>query len=243
MTNGWEESAEAWISGLGAEGDFARRFVLDAPMLERVQLSGARTALDVGCGEGRFCRLLAAEGVGTAGIDASESLIRQARRLHPEGDYRVAHAEQLPFEDSTFDVVVAYLSLIDIAGVEAAINEMNRVLRPGGHLLIANLTSFWSASNPTGWQIEADGTKRFVMDHYMSERSDWIGWGGLRVLNWHRPLSTYMSLLLGAGLQLRYFDEPLPHSGDLEQIELFARVPGFLVMDWEKPQLAAAVQS
>jgi SAM-dependent methyltransferase len=242
MTNGWEESAEAWISGLGIEGDFARRFVLDTPMLERIQLSGAMNVLDVGCGEGRFCRLLAAEGLSTAGIDPSESLIRQARRLHPEGDYRVAGAEELPFGNETFDLVVAYLSLIDIPDIEAAIDEMDRVLRPGGHLLIANLNSFYSASNPSGWRTEADGTRRFEIDHYMAERSDWIGWGDLRVLNWHRPLSTYMSLLLGAGLQLRHFDEPLPHGGDAGQRDDFRRVPSFLIMDWEKPQLVNGVR-
>ena len=112
------------------------------------------------------------------------------------------------------------------------------MLRPGGRLLIANLNSFYSASNPTGWRREADGTRRFMIDHYMDERSDWIGWGDLRVLNWHRPLSTYMSILLRTGLQLRHFDEPLPHGGEAEQLDLFRRVPSFLVMDWEKPPVA-----
>lgn len=240
MTNGWEESAEAWISTVGADGDFARRFVLDRPMLARIQRTGAGTVLDVGCGEGRFSRLLAAEGLATAGIDPSESLIGRAKYLHHEGDYRVADAEHLPFEDATFDLVVAYLSLIDIPDIKAAIGEMNRVLRPGGHLLIANLNSFYSASNPTGWRSGPDGTQYFAIDHYMTERSDWIGWRDLRVLNWHRPLSTYMSLLLETGFQLRHFDEPLPHGGDAGQIELFRRVPSFVVMDWEKPPSPAA---
>jgi hypothetical protein len=44
-----------------------------------------------------------------------------------------------------------------------------------------------------------------------------------------------MSLLLGAGLELRHFAEPLPHGGDPAQLELFRRVPGFLIMDWQKP--------
>lgn len=235
MTGGWEESAEAWIATQGVDGDYARRFVLDRPMLERVALSGATTALDVGCGEGRFCRMLAAAGLNTTGIDPSPSLLAQARRLHPEGDYREAKAEQLPFADQSFDLVVAYLSLIDIPDLSAGISEMHRVLRSGGHLLIANLTSVWSASNPTGWRTGPDGSAQFMIDHYMDERADWVGWANLRVLNWHRPLSTYMSLLLNAGLQLRYFDEPMPHDGSAEQLAKQRRVPGFIIMDWEKP--------
>ena len=235
MDNGWEESAEAWIATVGPEGDFARRFVLDRPMLERVALTGARTALDVGCGEGRFCRMLAASGVKTAGIDPAPSLIGRARLLDPQGDYREAKAEALPFEDESFDLVVAYLSLIDIPDLSAAIGEMQRVLRSGGHLLIANLTSFWSASNPTGWRKGPDGSEQFMIDHYMDERADWVGWGNLRVKNWHRPLSTYMSLLLNAGLQLRYFDEPVPYGGAPEHLKSARRVPGFMIMDWEKP--------
>jgi len=235
MSDGWEESAVAWISMLGEHGDFARRYVLDGPMLDLAVKSGAQTALDVGCGEGRFCRMLGARGIRTAGIDPTESFIREAKRLDPSGDYRIAGAEELPFEAGHFDLVIAYLSLIDIPDLAAAIAEMSRVLRPGGHLLIANLTSFYSASNPDGWRTSEDGLRRFEIDNYMVERADWVGWGGLRVINWHRPMSTYMALLLGAGLELRHFDEPMPVDGGPEAEETFRRVPSFLIMDWQKP--------
>lgn len=240
MTNGWEESAWAWIDTLGTQGDPARQLVLDPAMLGRVDLHGATgRSLDVGCGEGRFCRMLKARGWDTAGIDPSTSLIGQAQRLQPDGDFKVAGAEQLPFDDEEFDLVVAYMSLLDIQDVRVAIAEMERVLRPNGHLLIANLTSFSTAANPDPWKPLADGTQAWVIDNYMDERSYWIGWGNLRVMNWHRPLSTYMSLLLDAGLQLRHFDEPMPRGGSPEMLERSGlaasrRIPGFLVMDWQK---------
>jgi hypothetical protein len=53
-SNGWNDSAEAWIAELGAEGDFGRRYVLDSPKIERIRGQGFGAALDVGCGEGRF---------------------------------------------------------------------------------------------------------------------------------------------------------------------------------------------
>ena len=128
VTEGWDESAAAWIAELDEHGDYTRTHVLDPVMKVRTAGRGFAFALDVGCGEGRFCRLM--------------------RLAFPAGDYRRARAEQLPFLDAQFDLVVSYLSLIDIADAEQAIAEMVRVLQPGGTLLIANLTSFSSAAAP-----------------------------------------------------------------------------------------------
>lgn len=51
--DGWAGSADAWIKEQSDGGDYARRFVLDGPMADRIRDRGFRTALDVGCGEGR----------------------------------------------------------------------------------------------------------------------------------------------------------------------------------------------
>lgn len=234
MSDGWDESASAWIASLGERGDFGREFVLDGPMLERVRGRGFQNALDVGCGEGRFCRLLGPLGVRTAGVDPTEALIQRARLLDPGGDYRIGRAETLDFPDESFDLVVSYLTLIDISDNGRAIAEMARVLRPGGTLLIANLTSFSTAS-AAGWKADADGEPRFAIDHYLEERAEWVEWDGLRIRNWHRPLGAYMALLLDQNLTLRHFSEPAPTGGDPATIARYRRVPWFLMMEWEKP--------
>jgi SAM-dependent methyltransferase len=166
MTNGWDESAAAWIADMGARGDYGREFVLDRPMIGRVKDRGFRQALDVGCGEGRFCRMLNEVGIRTVGIDPTRTLIRHARQQDPEGEYRLGVAEALDFADRSFDLVVSYLTLINIPDLRAAIAEMNRVLQPGGTLLIANLTSFMTAGPPAGWARDKNGEARFHIDHY-----------------------------------------------------------------------------
>jgi SAM-dependent methyltransferase len=236
MPNGWEESAAAWIQEMGERGDFGRQFVLDVPMMARVTNRGFKTALDIGCGEGRFCRMLKRVGIKTIGIDPTESLIRHAREQDSDGDYRISQAEALDLPDQAIDLVVSYLTLIDIPDIRSAISEMTRVLQSGGTLLIANLTSFSTAGNPPGWFVDDAGQPRFCIDHYLEEQACWASWRGIRIQNWHRPLSTYMSLLLEQGLLLRHFAEPSPTGGDPAQAAKYQRVPYFLIMEWQKPE-------
>src|SRR5262245_16459894 len=135
MSDGWNESAEAWIASMGERGDWSREYVLDAAMLARIEGRTYRGALDVGCGEGRFCRLLRQRGFETIGVDPTVALIEEARRRDPGGKYLLGRAEQLDFVDDRFDLVVSYLTLIDIPDFRTAITEMTRVLKPGGRLL------------------------------------------------------------------------------------------------------------
>lgn len=239
MNNGWEQSAEAWIADMGEHGDFGRKYVLDPVMLPLALAGKPKTALDVGCGEGRFCRMLAEQGVATTGVDPTRALIAHAKRCDPRGTYFEANATTLPFGDGVFDLVVSCLSLVDIPDAATAIREMARVLAPAGRLLIANSNGFNTAgdgSNQLGWARDTFGRKlHFRIDHYLQERSQWIEWRGIRVQNHHRPLSTYMKLLLAQGLSLTHFDEPRPTTdAPPHRAADYVRAPWFVVMVWAK---------
>ncbi len=232
--DGWKESAEAWLDEMGDEGDYARKFILDAPMLERVAGRGFRRALDVGCGEGRFCRMLQGLGMETVGVDPTVVLIERARTLDGAGEYRIETAEGMDVAPGSFDLVVSYLSLIDIPDLARATAKMAEALRPGGTMLIANLTSFNTAALPDGWVRGGVGGRRFCIDNYLEERAQWVTWRGVRIRNWHRPLSTYMTLFLKNQLDLQHFAEPSPRGGDRLRAERYRRVPWFHIMEWRK---------
>ena len=222
--NGWEASAAAWIADMGENGDFGRRYVLDHVMLDRALACRPASALDVGCGEGRFCRLLRARGVDAIGVDPTSRLLRRARELDPEGAYVEGVAEALPFGDSQFDLVVSYLSLIDIPDAARAIAEMTRVLKSGGALLIANLTSFNTAQDKAG-----------RVSDYLEPRASWVEYRNIRILNHHRPLQTYMQALLSEGLCMTYFVEPAPMPGaPPEKASRYCSAPWYVVMEWAK---------
>lgn len=235
MSDDWERSAAAWIASQGEAGDFARRHVLDAPMLARIADRGFQNALDIGCGEGRFCRMIAPHVGRAVGIDPSPSLIAEAARRDPGGDYLVGYAEALDMANGAFDLVISYLSLIDIEHIEPAIAEMARVLAPGGTLLIANLNGFNTANDGQGWRRDWRGTPRdFMIDNYLTERPVRAAWRGIDVINWHRPMSTYMTLLIDAGLRLTMFAEPAPTSGDRDKADRYRRVPQAHIMEWQR---------
>lgn len=221
---------------MGEHGDFGRRYVLDPVMLPRALAARPANALDVGCGEGRFCRMLAAHGVATTGIDLTRALIAESKRRDPAGTYVEGDAARLPFDDASFDLVVSYLSLIDMPDPAPPIEEMARVLRPGGRLLITNLNGFNTAGQETGWSLDENGKrKHFQIDQYLTESAAWVEWRGIRIVNYHRPLSAYMKLLLAQGLTLTHFDEPRPTpDAPPERAASYIRAPWFLVMEWKK---------
>ena len=92
--------------------------------------SGDRV-LEVGCGQGHLTKRLAERGVDVVGIDANPSAPEVA-----ETDRVVCMvAEDLDFEDSSFDSVVAVHSIEHIPPLEEALAEIARVLKPGGSAL------------------------------------------------------------------------------------------------------------
>ncbi len=233
----WDNAANAWIAAQGDDGDFSRRYVLDAPMLARVAAARPDRLLDLGCGEGRFCRMVADHVPHVIGLDPAPSLIAHARQ-RGGAHFVEGRAEALPFDAAAFDMVVSYLSLLDIEGIETALDEVRRVLAPGGHFLVANLASFATASNITagGWIRRADGAREMVVANYLQHVGVSFEHGGFSATNWHRPLSFYMQALLGRGFALRHFDEPAVTDPTHPKREAYNNAPYLFVMEW---QLAA----
>ncbi|ETW25307.1 hypothetical protein MGAST_03505 [Mycobacterium gastri 'Wayne'] len=115
-----------------------------------VAASGARDGekvLDVGCGTGYFARRISPV-VGPAGavtgIDPSKAALDYAAaHTPPNCTFQAGHAEELPFADHSFDLVVSSLTFHHIPNEHRAnaVREMFRVVRPGGRMLIADIRS------------------------------------------------------------------------------------------------------
>ncbi len=111
-----------------------------------------KRVLDVGCGKGvTACYLAQKYDCYVVGIDVSERMIEYARELarmkglEDKVNFRVADAHNLPFEDNSFDIVIAECTTV-LLDKERAFREFIRVLKPGGH--IGDLEMMWRREPP-----------------------------------------------------------------------------------------------
>jgi ubiquinone/menaquinone biosynthesis C-methylase UbiE len=99
----------------------------------------ADRVLDIGCGWGTITFALSSKVHRVIGIDNDPESIEICRKNYPACEFIEANAYNLPFSDESFDVVIMFDFIEHIPnfnGTSVAINEANRVLRPGGKLII-----------------------------------------------------------------------------------------------------------
>jgi ubiquinone/menaquinone biosynthesis C-methylase UbiE len=135
-------------------------------------------ALEVGTGTGEGALLLAREfpQASVRGVDVSEEMIDAAKAkvgLDPEGRiaFRVADAADLPYEEGSFDLVT-HLNMPPFAG------EVARVLRPGGHAVVASswgpATPFYTPNRALDWAFAKYGIEP-VTTGETGEGTFWVG--------------------------------------------------------------------
>jgi ubiquinone/menaquinone biosynthesis C-methylase UbiE len=118
---------EIWIEH-GHRYHFASAFV------------GSRRVLDLACGEGYGSALLARRAAAVVGVDVSQQAIDHARRAYPDlrnVEFQVGSCTAIPAPDASIDVAVSFETLEHIAEQERFMDELARVLKPGGLLLIS----------------------------------------------------------------------------------------------------------
>lgn len=109
-------------------------------MAEMVPLKGAHV-LDIGCGNGRITRLIAAAGAHVIGIDPGKQQIERAEAEPRIADetYILGTAEDLPAPDASADIVFFFNSLHHVpeSAMDTALDEARRALKPDGWLFVA----------------------------------------------------------------------------------------------------------
>jgi len=108
-----------------------------------------QSVLDVGCGTGRYCELLAKKGAEVVGIDPSSRMLERAKRKITADcrfELRLGRIENSDFPDDNFNVIVCALTVGHIVELEPVMREVSRVIRSKGRLIISDMHPYWFVS-------------------------------------------------------------------------------------------------
>jgi demethylmenaquinone methyltransferase / 2-methoxy-6-polyprenyl-1,4-benzoquinol methylase len=98
-------------------------------------------ALDVATGTGDLAIALARRGGEVVGSDFSEGMLERARAKSPHVRWEQANALALPYEDDAFDAATVGFGARNFSDLERGIAEMARVVRPGGRIVVLEITT------------------------------------------------------------------------------------------------------
>ncbi|ASC70902.1 2-methyl-6-phytyl-1,4-hydroquinone methyltransferase [Halomicronema hongdechloris C2206] len=109
-------------------------------LADAADIQEGQHVLDVACGTGVLARVVA-ERVGrngsVSGVDVNPGMLAVANRIAPAVEWREGDAESLLYANDSFDAVLSQFGLMLFAAPIIALQEMRRVLKPGGHLAVA----------------------------------------------------------------------------------------------------------
>ncbi|MDI6820153.1 MAG: class I SAM-dependent methyltransferase [Candidatus Hodarchaeaceae archaeon] len=119
-------------------------------------LPRANRALDVGCGTGMFLSLLSQKAKFIVGIDMSAEMLQIARKRAAGAALVQADADNLPFADGSFDVIVSVTLLQNMPDPAFTVREFARVLRPAGIAMMTSLKHKHSPQQLMAWTTAAN---------------------------------------------------------------------------------------
>src|SRR2546429_1011407 len=225
----WEQDAENWVLWARKPGFDAYWYFRDN-FFDAVLPTAGRLTLELGCGEGRVSRDLAARGHRVVGLDSSMGLVRSAAEAGSDGGarYLVCDSALLPFRDDAFDIVVAYNVLQVVADMPATIAEVSRVLMPDGAFCfciahpVTDLGRFLSDEDDAPYAMRSP--------YFETRRADEsVERDGLTMTfrGWTYTLEDYALALERAGFVIQTIREPRPDPA-AERYQRWQRVPLFM---------------
>ncbi len=208
----------------GDSGDLWHRTLIDPSFQACLgQLPAGARVLDVGCGNGYIARKLARGGARVVAVDLCAELISRARAREAQDRLGIVYLLQDAaalggIEDSSIDVAVANMSLMDIEDGAGAIREIGRVVVDGGRFVFSISHPCFDVDTRSAWSLEtAMGRQELFrkVTGYRSVHSDRYRWklGDSTVastVGYHRPLGWYAKALREGGWVIESLAEPEP---------------------------------
>lgn len=248
----WESNAEDWTR-LTRDGHDRYRDIVNTPAFFSLlpPIEGLR-CLDLGCGEGHNTRMLRRAGGRPIGLDVVEAFALASLEADRSTPVTIGDGCDLPFRSASFDVVTAFMSLMDLTDPEAALDEISRVLRPGGftqfsigHPVTTTPIREWSTDDAGervalrigGYFEEGPLTDRWMFGSAPTDD----GTRPFTITLARRTLSSWLNMVVECGLQLTGVAEPYADeqtAAEHPEIADTRIAPYFLILRAGKPHPA-----
>ncbi len=230
----WDEEAENWVKWARTPDHDVFWYYAPSFFSEILPLPRGLT-LEIGCGEGRVARHLAANGHNVVALDASSALVRFAGGADAQSAYISATGPALPFADATFQTVVAYNSLQTTATLEDMsdiVREAGRVIKPSGHfcLCVAHPMTDVDRGRPPAVD-EQPPVSRSYFEHQCVNDTVTQGTLTMTFHGWTHTLEDYTQALESGGFAIDRIREPAPTKEQVAKrptLERWRHAPLFL---------------
>lgn len=240
----WSQAADWYDQLVGDSGSEYHQAVVLPGVLRLLGLQPGRRAIDVACGQGVLCRMLAARGIETTGIDASDAMIQAALARGPRTiRYQVADARKAGgFPADYFHAAACVLAIQNMNPPQPVFAGIARVLAPGGRLVVVMTHPCFRGAKESSWGWdEARKIQYRRVDRYLLPRKTPIVTRpgkdiGQYTWTFHRPIEQYVKALARCGLLIDALEEWPSHktsdSGPRAPAENAARkeIPLFLAL-------------
>jgi ubiquinone/menaquinone biosynthesis C-methylase UbiE len=132
-TKGWSDDtiSSGYVTMFSEASDMAIPSILS-------NIQNTRRVLDLCCGQGNVTEALAKVGHSVTGADFSARMLSHARERFPTGEFVEADAQDVPFEEGSFDVVVCSFGLMHVPDQPKALSEVRRVLKREGKFIMTS---------------------------------------------------------------------------------------------------------
>lgn len=243
-TTDWGRVAQWYDELVGGEGSEYHRHVVLPGVIKLLGDVAGKPVVDVACGQGVLCRLLAARGADVLGIDAAEELLDAARRRGgPTIRYQVGDARDLShLPEAAFAAATCVLAIQNIHPIQGLFDGVGRALIPGGRFVIVMMHPCFRGAKETSWGWDGALQRQYRrVDRYQTPRKSPIFSNpgkkdGAYTWTFHKPLEDYIKAFRKAGMLVDAMEEWCSHKlsqpGPRQAAENLARkeIPMFMAI-------------
>ncbi len=227
----WSQVPREYLENYGEEGDLSKEHLLNPAIFKLLGEISNKRILEVGCGNGYLCRMMAKKGAEVTGLEPAQSMYEYAVERENEEKLDITYLQEdlsqmTQFEDE-FDVVIANMVLLDIPDFESAMKNSIAALKHAGLFI-------FSLSHPCFFpSVDWKKDQAVCIPEYFEEYSVEGTYG----TSYHRTLSTYINLVIQLDCTVEEIIEPQLEAeliNQFPQLERDFHVPSFIVIKCKK---------